>query len=323
MRMIVRRTFRPAPGTAGHGECSEHPLPDTVRLGLLVQGLLLVLLLRGPFRKFIIFTFYVLGAFAADVSEWIAYYRLGWQSPAYRRLYWMDHVTVNLLLFLVVIVFTYAALDGNPRRLKAAKALGVIVAVTVALPFAMLHNHHNKTYELFTSQWFNHANQIWNFGAAIMDLVLWAALLLNRRRDPQLVGLSIGVGIATASAAIAWGVRQWLSEAHRWPVDSLMVAINLTCLLLWCWVFRPWGGASLPRAEPLCRILGDDSSGGPNQDRTVRISIEYITQRLRRRRNRPIILSPRQCADRCSGRRNIGKQERTRWARQPVQDLGG
>jgi hypothetical protein len=204
----------------------------------LILAYLLVLLLRGPFRKFKVFTLYVLGVFAADVSEWIAYYRLGWESKVYRNIYWMDHVTLNLLLFLVMIVFTYAALQGNPLRRKAAKALGVIVAVSLALPFAMLHNHHSKMYGFFTSQWFNHASQIWNFGAGIMNLVLWAAILSNRRHDPQLVVLSIGMGIATASAAMSWGVRQWLAQAHRWPVDSFMTGIDIACLLLWCWVFR-------------------------------------------------------------------------------------
>jgi hypothetical protein len=205
----------------------------------LMWGVLLALLLRGPFKKYTVLAMYVLGEFAADVVEGIAYHRVGWDSPAYRKLYWTDKVTLELLLFLVVIAFTYAALQGNPLRPKAAKALGVIVVVTLALPFAMLHNHQSKLYGFFTSRWFNHASQIWNFGAAIMNLVLWAALLSNRRRDPQLVTLSIGVGIATASAAIAWGARQWLSEGNRWPVDSFMALADLASVLLWCWVFRP------------------------------------------------------------------------------------
>jgi hypothetical protein len=205
----------------------------------LVHFVLLVFLLRGPFRKYPVFAAYVLGEFAADVVEYIAYYRLGWESPAYRRLYWTDHVTLDLFLFLVVIAFTYAALQDNPLRPKAAKALGVIVAITLALPFAVLRDHYGPKHGSFTSQWFNHASQIWNFGAAIMNLVLWTALLSNRRRDPQLVTLSIGVGVVTTSAAIAWGARRWLSPDNRWPVDIFMALSGLASVLLWCWVFRP------------------------------------------------------------------------------------
>ena len=102
--------------------------------------------------------------------------RLG-EAPAYRTLYWTDHVTLDLLLFLVVIAFTYAALQENPLRPKAAKALGVIVVVALVLPFAMLHTSPLRAHGFFNSQWFNHTSQILNFGAAIMNLVLWTALL--------------------------------------------------------------------------------------------------------------------------------------------------
>jgi hypothetical protein len=207
-----------------------------------IQCLLLVLILRGHFRKYTVFAIYVLGEFAVDVSEGIAYYRLGWEGPAYRKLYWTNHVILDLLLFLTVIAFTYAALQGNPLRAKAAKALGIIGVVTLALPFAILHYHRSKRYGFFTSQWFNHTIQIWSFGAAIMNLVLWAALFSNRRRSPQLVILSIGVGITTSIAAIVWGARQWLPQANRWPMDSIMTVAHLAALLVWCWVFRPKAG---------------------------------------------------------------------------------
>ncbi len=151
-----------------------------------VQCLLLVLVLRCRLRKYAVFVLYVLGEFAADVCEGIAYYRPGWESPFYRKLYWTDHMTLELLLLLLVISFTYGALQGSPLRSKATKAIAIIVGVTLALPFAMLHNHYSKTYGFFTSKWFQHTIQIWSFGAAIMNLVLWTALLTSRRRDLQL-----------------------------------------------------------------------------------------------------------------------------------------
>lgn len=221
----------------------------------LCQLILLFLLLRGPFRKYLVFSLYVFAALATNPVELIAYHRFGWKSAAYRQLYWTDHVGLELLLFLVVIAFTYQALRESPLRSKAAKALGLIVAVAVLLPFTLLHDHHNPKYGFFTSQWFNHVSQIWNFGAAIMNLVLWGALLANRRRDPQLVTLSIGLGILTSSAAIGWGARLWLAEDSRWVVDMFMTLAEIGCVLLWCWVFRPKpqsraGNAPPPSAAP-------------------------------------------------------------------------
>ncbi len=221
----------------------------------IVRCLLLVLLFLCPVRKYTVFAVYVLGEFAADASEWIGYYRLGWESPAYRKLYWADHMTLELLLFLVVIAFTHAALQGNPLRSKATKALAVIVALTLALPFAMLHNHHSKMYGFFTSTWYTHTIQIWSFGAAIMNLVLWTVLLSSRRRDLQLATLSIGVGIATSSAAIVWGARLWFPQTDRWPLDSFMTVAHIATLLVWCWVCRPKaaspsGGTKSPGKDP-------------------------------------------------------------------------
>jgi len=83
-----------------------------------------------------------------------------------------------------------------------------------------------------------------------MNLVLWTALLSNRRPRPQLGTLSIGVGIATASAAIAWGARRWLPEGNRWTVDSFMVVYPPRQLLLWCWAFRAKVGSRSSGATP-------------------------------------------------------------------------
>jgi len=201
--------------------------------------LLLVFLLRGPIRKHLMFAVYVVTALAADLVDNVAYYRLGWRSAAYYKLFWTDRTLLDLLLFVVVIVFTYEALGDSKLRPKAAKALGVILAVALILPFAWLHGHHGKQYGFFTNRWFMDVSQSWNFGAGIMNLVLWTALLSNRRRDPELVTLSIGLGVITSGAAIAWGARQWLAAGDRWLVDAFMSVTHLIGVSVWCWVFRP------------------------------------------------------------------------------------
>ena len=155
----------------------------------LLRLVLLALLVRGPFRKSLVFSAYVVSAFVGDILESSAYYHLGRDSAAYRQVYWTENITLDLLLFLVVIAFTYTALKDSPLRPKAAKLLTVIAIAGIALPFAMLPNHHSNHHGPFTSQWFNHVRQILNFAAAIMNLVLWGALLSDRKRDPQLVSL--------------------------------------------------------------------------------------------------------------------------------------
>ena len=217
---------------------------DTI-LELALLGLLLV----GPFRKYLVFSLYIAGLGLGDVVGTIAYYRRGLSSSAYYDIYWTDRIGSALLLFAVVIAFTYEALRESPLRAKAAKALAVIFLVTLALPFAFLREHYSGQHGFFSSKWFNEVSQIWSFGAAIMNLVLWTALLSNRRRDPKLVIISIGLGLLTASAAIGWGSRQWFPEADRWPVDTFRWVSHLASLLIWCWAFRP-SARPVPRPTP-------------------------------------------------------------------------
>ena len=201
-------------------------------------GLLVLLLVVGPIRKFLFFSVYVIAACLADLIQTVAYYRLGWLSKAYYTIYWTNHIILDLLLFVVVISLTYEALRDKPLRSKAAKVFGAIVVAALIVPFTLLHEHQNK-YGFFTGHWFNHVSQIWSFGAALMNLALWTALLTDRRRDPHLVTLSIGVGILTSADAIAWGVRQWLPQNNRWPIDAIWVITHITALLIWCRAFRP------------------------------------------------------------------------------------
>ncbi len=204
----------------------------------ILQFALLALLLRRSFRRYLTFSLYVAASCAGDVVETIAYYHLGWKSAGYRQVYWTNHIALDLLLFFVVIAFIYDALRESPLRPKAAKVLGIIALAGLVLPFALLPNHHSDHHGPFTSQWFNHVRQILNFAAAIMNLVLWGALLSNRRRDAQLVSLSVGLGILTSSAAIAWGVRRLLSEENRTPVDIFLTIAHIASVILWCSLFR-------------------------------------------------------------------------------------
>jgi hypothetical protein len=200
---------------------------------MLLEVYLVVLLLRGPIRKYPIFFVYILAQLIGDSIEAFAFYRFGHDSSNYFTFYWAAEISVALLLFLVVIAFTYAALKDNPLRPKAAKVLAVVAVLTLASPFVLFHSR------ILSNRWFNSTDQMLNFGGAIMNLVLWAALLANRRRDPQLLNISMGVGIAATSAAMIWGARLWFADRNRWPLDTFAILMHAATLMLWIWVLRP------------------------------------------------------------------------------------
>lgn len=208
-------------------------------LEILLECVLLAFLLQGPFRKYPTFFLYILIQVVTHSLVTAAYFIAGFKTAIYRNLYWSDELAGELLLFLVVITLSYEALKGSVVRPQAAKVFSVIGIAAFVLPIVMLRDHHSKLYGYFNTQWFTHVSQIFDFAAAIMNLVLWAALLSNRRRDPQLVTLSIGVGIVTSSAAIGWGAWQLLPAGYYWAVDIFMETARIAGVLLWCRVFRP------------------------------------------------------------------------------------
>jgi hypothetical protein len=212
--------------------------------GTLLEFILLCLLLRGPVRRYPVFFAYISARFLGDLLLAYTYRNMGQTSPAYRNTYWSFEIADAMLLFLVLMTFTYEALRGNPLRPKAGRILAAIGVLTLASPFALFSSR------VFSYRWFNSTDQMLNFGGAIMNLVLWGALLANRRRDPQLLPISMGVGVTATSAAIVWGARLWVSARHRWPIDDFAILAYYVSLLLWCWVFRPKRGAPSRPSAP-------------------------------------------------------------------------
>jgi hypothetical protein len=217
--------------------------------------LVLVFLLRGSFRRFFIVLVYVaweLTATAAlTVSDLLyngsAQVTSSAQTEAqrlYARAYWTNNVVVDLLRFLLVIVLTYqATVDAPNRRLIGRLLAGVVVVVTL-LPFLLFH----PTFLPWPSPaFFNSTTELLSFGAAIMNLVLWAALIASNRRDPQLLKVSAGLGLVVTGEAISAGLRHFIPPGAFRSVPNLFLMLTqLGGWTIWCWTF--WPAPKLRRA---------------------------------------------------------------------------
>jgi hypothetical protein len=124
-----------------------------------------------------------------------------------------DEAIIDLLLFLMVIVMTYQALGNNPLRARIGRHIGrwlaALVAGAVLLPFVLFQG------PIFSARWFNPTSQMLTFGGAIVNLALWTALLGNRKRNPLLLAVSAGLGIAVTGAAITFGLHHF-----RWAANG-------------------------------------------------------------------------------------------------------
>jgi len=204
----------------------------------------LILLLRGPFRKFWPLVGYVVWELLSNAA--LTSFGLvnagsvtGENAEAgrwYARLYWSNDVVVDVLRFLLVILLTYKATAGGTRRLPIGRILGGIVVVALVLPF-LLFQWGPKPWPRTT--WFDSTSELLNFGAAIMNLILWGALLADRKRDPQLAIVSIGLGVVVTGAAISYGFRHLVSLEALFIPNIFLMLTELAGWTIWCRAFWP------------------------------------------------------------------------------------
>jgi len=209
-------------------------------VSIAIQAAVIILLLRGSFRRYPLLLVYCFLQLAATVSEEYVFRVFGNVSNLYRRLYWTDEVTLDLLLFLMVIALTFRALEGSALRTGMGRLLGAVVVVVLIVPFVLFSARR------FSDPWFDGTSQLLNFGGAIMNLGLWTALIGTKKRDPLLLTVSAGLGVAVTGAAIAFGLRRFTPpESISQQLANLFKTVTyLASVAIWCWAFRPAGRKS-------------------------------------------------------------------------------
>jgi hypothetical protein len=204
-------------------------------VSIVIQAAVIIFLLKGPFRRYPLLLVYCVLQLAATISEEYAFRVFGNLSVLFRRLYWTDEVTLDLLLFLMVITLTYRALESSPLRAGMGRLLGAVLVIVLVVPFLLFSARR------FSSAWFDGTSQLLNFGAAIMNLGLWTALIGTKKRDPLLLTVSAGLGVAVTGAAIAFGLRRFTPpESTPQNLANLFKTVTyLVSVAIWCWAFRP------------------------------------------------------------------------------------
>lgn len=203
--------------------------------GLILQFAALVLLLRGPVSRYFPVLLYLLTVISVTLALIWVYRTQGTGDNLYFNVYWGGELLIDLLLFFLVISLTMRALEGNPLRPKIVRLLAIIAVVALIVPFVAFDSN------VFGRRWNQSVSQLFNFGAALMNLALWSALILSRVRDRQLFGVSAGLGIMVAGAALTLGVRQFTVQGDvlREIADYVYRACQIAGPMVWCYAFRP------------------------------------------------------------------------------------
>lgn len=211
---------------------------------ILLQLTLIVLLAKGPLRRYPVLLLYSVTYIAVIALEGLALSEAGVDSALYRNLYWTSDLVLDFLLFLMVITLTYRVVAGNPLLRPFARMLFLVAAAAIVLPFILFH-------PLFQFGWFRHTSQLLSFGAALMNLLLWTAIIGKRDRDPQLLPVSAGLGVAVTGVAITYGLLQFTSANFRWLPDLFKSVTQVGSMVIWCWAFRPSAREPSSRIEPV------------------------------------------------------------------------
>ena len=214
-------------------------LQDTMAWSIgAMQLATVVFLLWGPTRKYAFVLGHCLLQLCTSVLEVTVSKEFGTRSRVYRQVFWTDEIVLDLLLFLILILLTHRAMEGSPARAAMGKMLAAVAALVVSLPFVLYPGAFVKT------AWFDHTSQLLNFGAAILNLGLWTALLGSGKREWQLLTVSAGFGVTATGVAIAYGLRAMIhARGPAWTAANLAFGFaHLAGALILCWAFRPARG---------------------------------------------------------------------------------
>ncbi|MEP6962271.1 MAG: hypothetical protein ABI995_09335 [Acidobacteriota bacterium] len=203
--------------------------------GFALEAVTIVLLLRGPVSRYLPVLLYLITLISVDVAQGLIYMSNGIRSSAYFSIFWGGQHLTDFLHLLVVLGLTSRALIDSPQRPKALKFLSAILLAVLVLPFLLFDSRP------FGSQWNHSVSQLMNFGAGIMNLGLWTAILMSKKRDPQLLKVSAGLGLGVAGAAMTIGLRQFGSQGNLFQTltDSLHMILQIASVGIWAWAFWP------------------------------------------------------------------------------------
>lgn len=199
-----------------------------------LQAVVLLLGVNGHLRKYSSFFAYVAISLTTTALE--GYYRDN--KEMFRQFYWTDQVALVLILFMIVATMTYQSMPDDTKnaskmRPLAGKALFATLFFALVMPFAIFHNR-----VLFSDRWFRGTSQFLTFGVGLMTLVFWMALITNKKRDPILVKIALGIGVAMAGEALGWGLKQLFTH-HQTYGNVFDSTTNMIGLGIWCSAFWP------------------------------------------------------------------------------------
>ncbi len=205
-------------------------------IGLTLEVLVIhAILRRESLRSYPLILVYCSSLIVTTVVERLTYGSL--DSETYRNIYWTDELVVNTLLFSLVLSLIFRSLGEQPLRGALGRTLAVAILATAAYSIYILWD---PAAGKLTFRGMTVVSRNLNFGAALLNLLLWTILMRTPKYDTQLLLVSAGLGIKVTGVAIAQALRTVLPASYaRDTVEFIIPVADFICLYLWWRTFRP------------------------------------------------------------------------------------
>jgi len=207
-------------------------------VGLSLELAIMVVLLRGQWRRYPFALIYLIGEFLITVLEIepsLGYYTAtAAEKHAFAILYWVNERILHVLLFLLVISLVYRATAHlRPRR----TLLLLVIAGTVMFAGITLLIHFDGSVR--PGKWMTPWTRDMNFFAAVLDIGLWGVLIGSRQKNYKLLLVSGALGIQVTGEAIGQALRD-MSESPLVATltGDFIILSNIACLYIWWQAFR-------------------------------------------------------------------------------------
>jgi hypothetical protein len=205
-------------------------------ISVALQILLLNSLRRSVYKDYAVVFGYSLVLFLTTIADGAVFSGLVPLSRSVARLFFYRNEAIRqTLLFIVVLTLIDRAMRANPYRGRVRVIL--IVAVIAAVSFSVeVHADSSRLFGL----WVTEVIRDLSMGSVVLTLVLWLMLISSKKRDPQLLLVTGGLGLQFTGEAVGQSLRQ-ISQDHfaLYLIGNLMGGVtHLLRLYVWREAFR-------------------------------------------------------------------------------------
>jgi hypothetical protein len=201
-------------------------------IGVSLELMIMVLLLRGPWKEYPFVFAYVLGDFFTTVLEigpGLQYADATAQAKRYYALlYWWNERVMQVLVFVLIISLIYRATAHQKARHVLLLAVICGILLFAGITFLVYYDPAKGT-----GRWITPWARNMNFCAAILDLGLWATLIGAPRKNYRLLMVSGALGIQFTGGAIGQAVRGLSHDSVELTAYFIPLSTLLCQYVLW------------------------------------------------------------------------------------------